>query len=81
MTMKKFLATKVDNKFIELSNVNELDELYGMLDKDENFILQWKEGEVLHSELMLATNISGKVKTGEIVLKSKQASKMEENKW
>lgn len=76
--MKKFLATKVDETYIELSNVDEIDELYEMLDKDENFILQWKEGSVLHSELKIATNISGKVKTGEILLKSKQASKEEQ---
>lgn len=73
MAMKKFLATKVDDNFIELSNVDDLDNLYEMLDKDENFILQWNEGDVLHSELKLATNISSKVKTGEVILKSKQA--------
>jgi hypothetical protein len=73
--MEKFLATKVDDKSIELKSSNELEELYKLLDKDENFILQWVEGNDLRSEVKVATNISGKVKTGEIVLKSREAKK------
>jgi len=76
--MEKFLATKVDDTIIELTSSDDLDQLYDMLDKDENFILQWNEGKVLHSELKIATNISGKVKTGEITLKSKEIAKTEE---
>ena len=73
--MEKFLATKIGDNFIELSSANQLEKLYDMLDKDENFILQWTEGSVLHSELKIATNISSKVKTGEVLLKSKEAVK------
>lgn len=74
-TSKKFLATKVDDKYIELSSSNDLEQLYTVLEKDETFILQWKEGEVLHSELKMSTNIISKVKTGEIILKAKEAKK------
>jgi hypothetical protein len=73
--MEKFLATKVDEKCIELKSSNDLEKLYGLLDKDENFILQWVENTELRSEVKVATNISGKVKTGEIVLKSREARK------
>lgn len=74
-TSKKFLATKVDDQCIELSSSDELESLYNILEKDENFILQWYEGDVLHSELKMSTNISSKVKTGEIILKAKEAKK------
>jgi hypothetical protein len=73
--MEKFMATKVDDKTIELKSSNDLEKLYGLLDKDENFILQWVEGTEVRSEVKVATNISGKVKTGEIVLKSREARK------
>lgn len=73
--MENFLATKVDEQFIELSSSDEIEKLYEMLDKDENFILQWKEGDVMHSKLVLATNSSSKVKNGEIELKSKEVNR------
>ena len=70
--METFKATKVSNDFIELTCAVDIEKLYDCLDKDENFILQWNEGEVLHSELTIATNISAKVKTGEMAVRSKQ---------
>ncbi len=73
--MKEFLATKVEEGLIELKSSNELSELYEMLDKDENFILKWREGDILNSKLIITTNISSKVKNGEIELKSKEERK------
>jgi hypothetical protein len=73
--MEKFEAIKVDDKCIELKSSQELEKLYGLMEKDENFILQWKENADLKSEVKIATNISAKVKNGEIVLMSKEVRK------
>ena len=71
--MEKFKATKVEDKDIELANAGDLEKLYTAIENDENFILQWKEGSVLHSEVIITTHLSAKVKNGELKLTSKEA--------
>jgi hypothetical protein len=68
--MKTFFATKYDNKSIELQSSRELDELYNTATAEENFILKWNDSEtkMTRSEVVIATNIVAKIKTGDIKL-------------
>jgi len=75
--MEKFQATKVSDDGIELTNSDELDRLYSLLQKEEDFILEWKEGEVAHSKVMIGNNLSAKIKTGDLSLTAKQGLKGE----
>ena len=70
--MDTYKAKVYEKDYIELENSSELDKLYQTIQGDDNFILQWKDKGTLHSEVIIATNVSSKVKTGEIVLKAKE---------
>jgi len=70
--MEKYKASLYTENNIQLENSEQLDKLYETVQADENFILQWIEKEVLKSEVIIATNISSKVKNGELKLTSKQ---------
>ena len=74
--MEKYKATLYTENNIQLENSEQLDKIYQNIEADENFILQWIEKDVLKSEVIITTNISSKVKNGELKLTSKQ--KMEE---
>ena len=71
--MKKFKATKYKEGLIELSDAKQLEEAYNTIQKEEDFILEWKEGEVIKSEVMISTDFSSKLKTGDIKLTACQA--------
>jgi hypothetical protein len=73
--MKTIIATSNKDSVIELQSAQAIEELYDLINDDENFILQWGEGSVTHSELIMTTNIAGKVKTGDLVIKAKSARK------
>ncbi len=73
--MRKFHATKYDEKTIELESVEELDELYKIIESSENFILMWLEGNVKMSKLILASDLVGKVRGGDITLTAKEGKK------
>ena len=69
--MKTFIATKVDDNNIELANSEQLEELYNTIDAEENFILEWMEGNVKQSAVKIANNLRAKVKNADILLTSK----------
>ena len=66
--MKKYKATKFEKGVIELTSSEKLEELYQTIEKEENFVLEWKEGDVSRSKLIVATDMMGKIKTGDIEL-------------
>ena len=71
--MKTFIATKVDDNSIELADSKKLEDLYKTIDSEENFILQWTEGDVEQSEVKISNNLNSKVKNGDILLTAKTA--------
>lgn len=73
--MKTFKATKYSEEEIELTSTEHLEELYKVIESDENFILKWQEGDVWQSEVMIGNNLSAKVKNGDIKLSSKEGGK------
>lgn len=67
--MEKFKARKYEEDRIELSSSEDLDSLYTVIDNEEDFIMMWTDKQgVEHSEVIITTNISSKVKTGELKL-------------
>ena len=74
--MKKFLATKYEvNKFIELADSTKLEELYNTIEQPENFILEWTDGTTKMNKIIIASDLIGKVKAGDVELLSKEKSK------
>ncbi len=71
--MEKYKALVYkEMEMIELENSEELDKLYQTIEGEDNFILQWYEGKVLKSEVIIVTNISSKIKNGEMKLTAKE---------
>jgi len=71
--MKKYKATKFEEGVIELTSAVELEELCKTIGEEENFILEWLEGDVIRSKVIIGTDMMGKVKTGDIELASSQS--------
>lgn len=69
--MKKFEATKYDGKTLELQSSERIQELYELLEKEENFILEWTEGTVKMGRLMIGTELFPKIKAGDLALTAK----------
>ncbi len=72
--MKTYQAKRTDTG-LELNTQKELADLYQTLEDEENFILTWKEDKHQKSELMLANNLTAKVRSGDIKLTAKEALK------
>ena len=73
MKMETYKAKLYDEtNIIQLENAEELNKLYATIESDDNFILQWNEKCVIKSEVIITTNISSKVKTGELKLTSQE---------
>ena len=71
--MEVFKATEyIEGELIELEDSEELEDLYQTIENEENFILQWDENRLLKSEVIMVTNISSKVKNGEMKLTAKE---------
>jgi len=71
--METFNARIYRPELIILNNSKDLAKLYGLIEKDENFIIQWIDEKQLHcAEVIVATHIAGKVKNGELKLKAEE---------
>ena len=67
--MERFKARIYRGDSIELSSPEDLDSLYTVIDNEEDFIMMWTDEKgIKHSEVIITTNISSKVKTGELKL-------------
>ena len=62
--MEVFNAREFTANGVVLTTTEELFRLYDLLDKDENFILKCGK----EATLIIATNMSARVKTGAVVL-------------
>jgi len=72
--MEQIKAKEYNEKIIQLENAQMLEKVYSIIEADENFILQWKEKEgVIKSEVIITTNISSKVKNGDLKLTSEES--------
>ena len=75
--METFVATKYaeqkgDKMEIELTSSDQLKTLYGVIDKQEVFLLEWTEGNVIESILMIGNNLKSKIRTGDLKLSAKR---------
>lgn len=72
--METFNAKICRPELIILNSPKDLAKLYGLIMKDEDFIIEWTD-EVKkqhHAEVIVATHIAGKVKNGEMKLKAEK---------
>ena len=72
--MEKIKGVAYSEACIVLKSLSDLERVYELIANDENFILEFKDDNGKMAEVMIANNLSGKVKNGEIRL----IAKMEE---
>jgi hypothetical protein len=76
--METFEARRASDTELVLKNKDDLDRVYTLISKDENFILQWKSHSgkdipgQLCSQVFISANVSAKVKSGAIILRSEE---------
>ncbi len=68
--MERINAKRKAVDVIEFSSVDELEKFSKSIETEKKFILTWKEKEDVMSELIFSTNITSKIKNGEIKLTS-----------
>ena len=69
--METFDAKIFRPDLILLKNSKDLSKLYTLIEKDENFIIQWTDENLnLNAQVIVATHIIAKVKNGEMTLSS-----------
>jgi len=74
--METFKATKYEEgALIELSDSKELIKLFKTIQDSEDFILECTDGTTKHSEIIIACDMAGKVKAGDVRLTAKEAKK------
>ena len=73
MALRSFdVLRKEDNEIVFRNSVNA-QEFYDTIIKDnEDVILRWMTGKKKHSEIVIATNIISKIKTGDLKLISEE---------
>ena len=70
--METINAVKWDDKALVLAKATDIAKVYDLVEKEENFILTWFEGEVRKSKLVMANDWASKVKTGDIELTAQE---------
>ena len=70
--MKTIKAISFKKQVIEFSNSTELHALYNILEKEENFILQWNEEGLQKSQVMVCKKFKLKVSSGQLKLIAQQ---------
>jgi len=70
--METFNAIVVEEEEIVLSNSEDLAKVYKLLDDDENFILSWDDNGKNVAQVIVATNLSARVKNNETLLKAEE---------
>ena len=69
-TMKRYDAHDFTDNEIILKHDSELEELFKTIDSEENFILTWGDPNTPQSQIIIGNNITGKVKSGNIILRA-----------
>lgn len=67
--METFDITSMTDKDIVLTKHSDLETVYNLLQKDENFIVRSKEKT---STIIIAANLNHRVKAGELTLSAKE---------
>lgn len=70
--METFRANEFDGKSIEMCSSQDISKLYAILEKEENFVLEYTDAENHRAaKLMIGTEIFPKVKTGDFTITAK----------
>ena len=68
--MKQFEVKNYTDKEIVLRDPDQVTELYEAIQKEEAIQLKWNDGNLTRSQIIIAGNIAGRVRLGEIMIKS-----------
>ncbi len=66
--MEVIKINSLSDNCIELRYADDLSRMYDMIQNEKDFIVQWEQGKTKYSEIIIATNIANKVKTGSMKL-------------
>lgn len=70
--METFEIKSFNDKELVLTDSEQVSKLYTILQNEEAIQLIWKDRNIKKSQIVIATNIAGKVRTGEMVVKSEE---------
>lgn len=68
--MEKYNAITFSDTEIVLSDVDKLQSIFDTIENGENFIIEWYEAGTRKSKIVIGSNITGKVKGGDIDLRA-----------
>jgi hypothetical protein len=67
--METIKAKYVDDQIIVLASTDQLEKVYGIILKEEDFIIEWKDKEgTIFSKVIIGSTLISKVRTGDITL-------------
>ena len=66
--MQKFKAKIVTDNIMVLSDVKALEELYNVIMKEEDFIVEWVSKEGNHAKVIVGASLISKIRTGDMQL-------------
>lgn len=66
--MEIIKAKAVTETEFDLVSVKDIEKVFSLIEDNINFVLQWDEGAILRSKLIVATNVSGSIKNGGLIL-------------
>ena len=70
--MEVFNIKTFNDKEILLTECDQVTKLYDTLSKDEAVQFVWIDGNVKKSQIIITGNIAGKIRLGEMLVKSEQ---------
>ena len=70
--LQSFRAIEVTEKIIKMQSKEDLTKMIHLMENGDNFFLELSEGKEKTSTLMISTNLTAKVRNGEILLLAKE---------
>lgn len=70
--MESFNVKKFNDKEIVLNSCEDMHKLYKVLHDDETVQFVWFEEIMKKSEMIISSNIVGKIRSGEIIIRSEE---------
>jgi hypothetical protein len=66
--METFKAKVVTDNIMVLSDVKALEELYNIIVKEEDFIVEWQEKDIKKAKLIVGASLISKIRAGDVQL-------------
>lgn len=73
--METFDVASISDKEIVLNNAKDLERVYALIQSgDDNFIIRITTAKEIKSQVIISSTLSAKLKTGELLLTSKEVT-------